>query len=119
MIIGAGGGQEVLTARMAGFGEIEAVDINAGSFRAVRALSRFSGDLFHQPGVTAIVSDGRNYIKKTDKRYDLIYLSLVKKESENGLGLALTENYIFTEEAVGEYLKKLNETGRKARLFAP
>lgn len=117
LIIGAGGGQEVLTARMAGFGEIEAVDINAGSFRAVQELSRFSGNLFHQPGVTPIVSDGRNYIRKTDKRYDLIYLSLVKKESENGLGLALTENYIFTKEAVGEYIKKLKPGGKLAFLL--
>ncbi|MFS0728388.1 spermine synthase [Paenibacillus sp. 1P07SE] len=117
LIIGAGGGQEVLTAQLAGFEQIEAVDINAGSFRAVQALSSISGDVFHQPGVTAIVSDGRNYIRKTGNMYDLIYLSLVKKASENGMGLALTENYIFTEEAVHEYMNKLKPNGRLAFLL--
>ncbi len=117
LIIGAGGGQEVLAAQLAGFKEIEAVDINPGSFRAVQTVASFSGDVFNQPGVKAIVSDGRNYIRQTQNRYDLIYLSLVKKESENGLGLALTENYIFTEEAIREYLNKLKPGGRLAFLL--
>jgi predicted membrane-bound spermidine synthase len=89
LIIGAGGGQEVLTAQMAGYRNIEAVDINPGSFDAVHALSDVSGDLFHHEGVKAVVSDGRNYIRKTKNYYDLIYLSLVVKRSENALGLAL------------------------------
>ncbi|NTZ19078.1 spermine synthase [Paenibacillus sp. JMULE4] len=117
LIIGAGGGQEVLTAKMAGFEQIEAVDINPGSFRAVEAMSSFSGNVFKQPGVREIVSDGRNYIRQTQNQYDLIYLSLVKKESENALGMTLTENYMFTVEAVGEYLKKLKPGGRLAFLL--
>lgn len=79
LIIGVGGGQEVLAAQLAGFKEIEAVDINPGSFRAVQTVASFSGDVFNQPGVKAVVSDGRNYIRQTQNRYDLIYLSLVKK----------------------------------------
>lgn len=117
LIIGAGGGQEVLTAQMAGFQQIEAVDINSGSFKAVNALSRFSGDIFQQPDVMSIVSDGRSYIRMTKNLYDLIYLSLVKKGSENNMGLALTENYIFTQEAVGEYMGKLKPGGRLAFLL--
>lgn len=117
LIIGAGGGQEVLTAKMAGFKQIEAVDINAGSFRAVEALSDFAGDVFQRPGVKKIVADGRNYIRQTKNLYDVIYLSLVKKNSDNTLGMNLTENYIFTEEALGEYLEKLKPNGRLAFLL--
>lgn len=117
LIIGAGGGQEVLTAQMAGFKQTEAVDINKGSFDAVHALSGMSGDLYHQQGVKAIVSDGRNYIRSTKNKYDLIYLSLVMKQSENGPGLALTENYIFTREAIQEYMNKLTDSGRLAFLL--
>ena len=79
LIIGAGGGQEVLTAQMAGYSHIEAVDINQASFHAVKETKNFSGNLFNQANVKPIVSDGRNYIQKTKNQYDLIYLSLVTK----------------------------------------
>ncbi|MCA4756933.1 spermine synthase [Mycolicibacterium fortuitum] len=117
LIIGAGGGQEVLTAQIAGFKQIDAVDINEGSFKAVQKMSRFSGDVFNQPGVSAFVSDGRTFIRQTKNQYDIIYLSLVKKESENGLGIALTENYLFTQEAIEEYINKLKPGGRLAFLL--
>lgn len=117
LIIGAGGGQEILTAQMANFKNIEAIDINPASFEAVKALSSFSGDILKHKGVNAVVADGRNYLRNTSHQYDLIYLSLVKKQSANGLGIALTENYIFTEEAIEEYVKKLKPGGRLAFLL--
>lgn len=117
LLIGAGGGQEVLTAKMMGFQQIDALDINGGSFRAVQTMSSFSGNLFRLAGVTPIISDGRNYIRQTKNRYDLIFLSLVKKNSGNGLGLALTENYMFTQEAVKDYMNKLTASGRLAFLL--
>ncbi|WP_336788289.1 spermine synthase [Paenibacillus sp. MMO-177] len=117
LIIGAGGGQEVLTAQMAGFKKIDAVDINDDSFKAVHKMSTFSGDVFQQQGVSAIVSDGRSFIRQTKNQYNIIYLSLVKKKSENGLGVALTENYLFTQEAIREYIQKLEHGGRLAFLL--
>lgn len=86
LIIGAGGGQEVLTAQMSGFEEIDAVDINKGSFDAVHALAGLSGDIFHQNGVKEIISDGRSYIKKTTKKSmtSFIYLWL-KSNPKMGL----------------------------------
>ncbi|WP_410514341.1 spermine synthase [Paenibacillus sp. BR2-3] len=112
LIIGAGGGQEVLTAQMTGYSDIEAVDINRASFHAVHKTAAFSGDIFNKSNVTSIVSDGRNYIRQTNNKYDLIYLSLVTKKSENGVGLALTENFIYTQEAIKEYMLKLTDQGR-------
>lgn len=118
LIIGAGGGQEVLTAQMAGFKQIDAVDINDDSFKAVHKMSKFSGDVFQQQGVSAIVSDGRSFIRQTKHRYNIIYLSLVKKKSDNnGLGVSLTENYLFTQEAIREYMQKLKFGGRLAFLL--
>lgn len=116
LIIGAGGGQEVLTAKMAGIQEIEAVDINPGSFQAVESLQQFAGNVFGLQGVKTFTADGRNYIRQTRSYYDLIFLSLVKKESENGMGLALSENYLFTQEAIYEYMDRLTKGGRLAFL---
>lgn len=117
LIIGAGGGQDVLVAQMKGFRNVESVDINAGSFQAVHSLSTFSGDVLQQQGVQSVVSDGRSYIRKTKNRYDLIFLSLVKKASDNGIGLALTENFIFTQEALKEYMGKLTDRGQVSFLL--
>jgi hypothetical protein len=117
LIIGAGGGQEVLAAQIAGYSIIEAVDINKASFNAVQETGSLSGNIYQESNVKSIVSDGRSYVQRTKQSYDLIYLSLVTKKSENGLGLALSENYIYTQEAVKEYLGKLTDQGRLAFLL--
>ncbi|MBN2981777.1 class I SAM-dependent methyltransferase [Cohnella algarum] len=117
LIIGACGGQDALAAQIAGFRQIEAVDINSGSFNAVRKLAAFSGNPFAAPQIKPVIADGRSYIRQTENQYDLIFLSLVKKASENGMALALMENYLFTQEAIGEYLSKLKPGGRLAFLL--
>ncbi|TFB18503.1 spermine synthase [Filobacillus milosensis] len=117
LIIGSGGGQEVLTAEMAGFSHIEALDINRGSFDAVNALRFFSSNIFDRPGVKTIVADGRNYVRETNNTYDMIYLSLVTKQSDSGLGLSLSENFIYTDEAIEDYFAKLEDNGRLAFLL--
>lgn len=117
LIIGSGGGQEVLSAEMAGYSKIEALDINKGSFNAVHSLRSFAGDVFERDGVETIVADGRNYIRETTNTYDLIFLSLVTKQSDSGLGLALTENFIYTNEALRDYFNKLKENGQLSFLL--
>lgn len=117
LIIGSGGGQEVLAAEMAGFSQIEALDINRGSFNAVGSLRSFAGGVFEREGVETIVADGRNYVRETTNTYDLIYLSLVTKQSDSGLGLALTENFIYTDEALHDYFRKLKHDGQLAFLL--
>ncbi|WP_407270634.1 spermine synthase [Radiobacillus sp. PE A8.2] len=117
LIIGAGGGQDILSAKMAGYEKVEAVDINESSFTLLNKLSAFSGDVLNLPGVKPIVADGRNYARETTSQYDLIYLSLVTKKAENGLGMGLSENYIYTQEAILDYLDILSPNGKLAFLL--
>ena len=114
LILGPGGGRDVAVALLGGVKQITAVEVNPDVVKLVRQYSAFNGGIYSgRPGVTAIVGDGRNFVRTTDKRYDLIMAAIpVTKSSRSVDGYALTENGLFTVEAMGEYLDRLNPDGR-------
>ena len=112
LIIGAGGGRGVLYALAAGSGDITAVEINEASIEAVRMFGDFNGHIFDRPEVRVYAQDGRNFIRTTEERFDLIFLSLVVTNTTQGVGFALSENYIHTVEAMEDYLSSLTYNGR-------
>ncbi|MGQ9629068.1 MAG: hypothetical protein ACUVXI_01980 [bacterium] len=112
LIIGPGGGKDVLLALMGGAGEITGVEINPGTVQAVQRFAPYNGDIYNYENVKIFVGDGRNFIKRTREKYDVIYLSLVFSQVAEMTGFALTENYIYTKEAFAEYMDRLTERGR-------
>jgi len=112
LIIGPGGGKDVLLALLGGVKEITAVEINPGSVKAVQEFSSFNGNIYDFSNVKIFVGDGRSFVKRSKERYDIVYLSLVHTETASMLGFPLTENYIFTKEAFLDYLEHLDEDGR-------
>jgi hypothetical protein len=112
-IVGAGGGRDILTARVAGASAIDAIELNP---RIIEALStrfrEFSGDVYHQPGVTAIAGEGRSALTRSERRYDLIQISLIDSWAATAAGaFALAENSLYTVEAFRLYLDRLGEHG--------
>ncbi|MCF6096579.1 hypothetical protein L1766_06145 [Thermovorax subterraneus] len=93
LVIGPGGGKDILLALLAGSEDITAVEINKSSIRAVKAFAPFTGDIYNLPQVKTYAGDGRNFIEQTKEKYDTIFLSLVMTEAAGSGGLALTENY--------------------------
>lgn len=114
LIIGAGGGRGVLYALASGSTEIAAVEINPASIQAARLFGDFNGNIFDRPEVRVYPQDGRNFVRTTDDRFDVIFLSLVVTNTTQGVGFALSENYIHTVEAMEDYLSRLTEDGRVA-----
>lgn len=112
LILGAGAGKDVIQARLAGAESITAVEINPTMVELTNAYPDYTGDVFHLPGVTTVVTDGRNYVERSDERYDLIYLNLVYSQAATPGAAALAENYIFTREALAAYWDHLAEDGR-------
>jgi spermidine synthase len=114
LIIGPGGGRDVVVALMGGVKAITAVEVNPDVVRIVKDYSAFNGGIYSgDPRVTAVVGEGRNYVRTSDKRYDLIMLAIpVTKSSRSVEGYALTENYLFTVEAFTDYLEHLSSNGR-------
>jgi len=114
LIIGAGGGRGVLYALAAGSRDIAAVEINLASIEAVRLFGDFNGHIFDRPEVRVYAQDGRNFVRNTAEEFDVIFLSLVVTNTTQGVGFALSENYIHTVEAMEDYLGSLSENGRVA-----
>jgi len=114
LIIGAGGGRGVLYALAAGSQNIAAVEINPASIEAVRMFGEFNGFLYDRPEVEVYLQDGRNYARTTNEQFDIIFLSLVVTNTTQGVGFALSENYIYTVEAMNDYFNCLSSNGRIA-----
>ncbi len=112
LIIGPGGGTEVLYGLAAGVKEIDAVEINPAVFEFLYKTRETNGNLLNYKNVNWILDEGRRFIERTDKKYDIIYLPLVYTQSFEAVTNSLIENYVFTKEAFRGYFKHLTEEGK-------
>lgn len=113
LIVGPGGGVDVLTALMAGVKIIDAVDVNPGIVDIVREQADYDGGIYtNYSNVRVTIDDGRSYIKRTDQKYDVIMLDIpLTKTAQGTLGYSLAENYLFTTDSFIDYLNHLNDNG--------
>jgi len=59
-----------------------------------------------------IQSEGRNFISRTDRKFDIIFLGFVDTwASVASGGLSLSENYLYTTEAMRAYYDHLSDNG--------
>lgn len=111
LLIGSGGGVDVLYAKLADAKKITAVEINKNTVEAVKKFASYNGDIYNKDSVDLKIMDGRNFIDKTTELYDQIYLSLVMSNAIDSSKMSLVENYIFTSEAFESYYDGINEEG--------
>ncbi|MDP2931930.1 MAG: hypothetical protein Q8O05_05470 [Chloroflexota bacterium] len=113
LIIGPGGGRDILLALLAGVGKITAVEVNKDLVDIVRQYSRYNGGIYDRDNVSVIVDEGRNFLKRQKEKYDVIMLSLpVTKTSRSVEGYALTENFLFTTDSINDYMEHLSDDGQ-------
>jgi hypothetical protein len=111
LIVGAGGGQEVLTALAAGAQEVVATEASPGTLRAQARFADYTGDLFGQPQVRVVAGDGRSYLRNSGEQFDVIYLTLSTLGTAEPGG-AVQGSYLYTLEAFDDYLRHLRQDGR-------
>lgn len=113
-VLGAGGGKDVLAALALGAGRVTAVEINEIIVRDVM-LGRYrawTGGLYARPDVQVVTADARGFIHRTDRRFDILQISMVDTSAATGVGAyALTENGLYTREAFADYLDRLAPGG--------
>ncbi len=114
LLVGPGGGLDVLFALRGQAQQITAVEINPASIALANRFAAYHGNLYGQPQVRLLVDDGRSVLRREAQQYDLIYLSQVVTLAAERGGYALTENTIYTAEAFQEYLAHLNPGGQIA-----
>jgi len=113
LILGAGGGSEVLSALYHGAARVDAVEVNPQIIKIVNEdYAGFAGKVYSLPRVKPILAEGRGYVESTTHRYDLIQISLLDSFAASSAGVyALSESYLYTVEAMVKFLEKLESRG--------
>jgi hypothetical protein len=110
LVLGAGGGMETYFLLSREVKKIESIEISRPAIEYVKQLPECSL-FFTTPSVTYINDDGRGYLRRSPKHYDLITLSLLETAPASFRGGAHTQNYLFTTDAFKDYISHLNERG--------
>ena len=112
LVIGPGGGSDVLVALGSGSRKVTAVELNPLMLEFVRHYGERAGNIYNRPDVEVIQSEGRNFISRTDRKFDVIFLGFVDTwASVASGGLSLSENYLYTTEALRAYYDHLSDDG--------
>ncbi len=114
LVIGAGGGRDVLCALRSGMRHVDAVEINPIIANDVMRgrFQEYSGGIYVDPRVTVHVMDGRSFVRGSHDHFDVIQASLVDTWASTAAGaFALSENNLYTLEAITEYIDHLTGDG--------
>lgn len=114
LIIGPGGGRDILMALALKSGPVTGVEINPLTVDLMRHRFRtFSGGLFQDyPGVTIVNDEARSFLRRQTRRFELIEASVVDTWAASAAGAyALTENGLYTVEAFADYFDHLTPDG--------
>ncbi len=113
LVLGAGGGEEVLRALYHGAGKVTAVELDKHMAELVMTeAGDFSGRLYGRAEVDLHIAEARSFVARSAARYDLIQLALVDSFSAAAAGVvALNESTLYTVEAFEAYLDRLKPGG--------
>ena len=114
-VVQFGGGLSTAVALKSGSGHVTVAEGNPAiltAFREDKGLRDFTGDILNNPKVSVVDYDGRLYLAHTDKRYDIIDLSLADSAGlSNPGGFSIVEKYSYTREAMESYMRALKPGG--------
>jgi len=114
LVIGPGGGRDLLTAMVFGAKRVDGVEVNPIIANDVMRgqFLEFSGSVYQNANVHVVVDDGRSFIRRSSTRYDIIQASLVDTWAATAAGAyTLTENTLYTKEAFEDYYDHLTDRG--------
>ncbi|HEX4277251.1 MAG TPA: hypothetical protein VHZ74_17965 [Bryobacteraceae bacterium] len=115
LVIGVGGGVDILTAKVYGAAHVTAVEINPATVALDNGPYRGFLQWPSWDGVNLVRAEGRNYLRSRKNSYDTIVMSGVDTFSAlNSGAYILSENYLYTVEAMQDYLAALKTNGTMA-----
>lgn len=116
LVLGAGAGSDVLQALYYGSATVDAVELNRDVIDLVaRRFADVSGNLYRRPDVHVHAAEARGFVNSSDMHFDLIQLALFDSFGTASAGLyGLSENYLYTVEALQAYLARLEPGGMLA-----
>jgi hypothetical protein len=113
LVIGAGGGRDILAALVFGQREIVGVEVNEAVLAAVNGhFGSYTGHLDRQPSVRFVNDEARSYVARLDRRFDIIQVSFIDTFAATAAGAyVLTEHSLYTVEAWQTFLDRLAPGG--------
>jgi hypothetical protein len=113
LVLGAGGGRDLLTALVFGAKNAVGVEINGDIVDIIsNKFADFTRGLQKYPQLKIVSDEGRSFASHTTDKYDLIQVSLVDSYAASSNGaFALMENSLYTKEAWVIFLRHLKNEG--------
>jgi hypothetical protein len=114
LIIGPGGGTDVIAALDHGVPKVVGVEVNPIIVNDIvrGKYADFGGDLYRDPRVHVVVDEGRSFIRRSDEAFGSIQATLVDTWAASSSGaFTLSENNIYTADAFEEFLAHLAPGG--------
>ena len=114
LIIGPGGGTDVIAALDHGVPKVVGVEVNPIIVEDIvrGRYADYDGDLYRDPRVHVVVDEGRSFIRRSGEDYGSIQATLVDTWAASSSGaFTLSENNIYTVDAFEEFLAHLAPGG--------
>lgn len=113
LILGAGTGADLLQASLFNVETVDAVELNSQLLDYLRdKQNAFSGGIFSAETIRWHIGEARGFVSASRQKFDMIQISLLDAFGASSAGLyALSENYLYTVEALQEYLQHLKPQG--------
>jgi spermidine synthase len=123
LIMGAGGGRDILAALALGQESVRAVEMNQDILATVNGrFGAFTGHLDRNPRITFVNDEARSYLARSNEKFDVIQASFIDTWAATAAGaFSLTENGLYTVEAWELFLSRLTPSGviSFSRWFTP
>ena len=113
LLIGVGGGLDILLARTHESNHITAVELNSDVVELLKGpYADFSGNLSEDPRTDIVVAEGRSFLLREKKKYDLIQgIGVDNFAALSGGAYVLSESYLYTVESMKLIIDHLNDDG--------
>ena len=113
LVLGAGGGSDVLLALYHGAAAVDAVELNPQLVDQVRDThSDFTGRLYGRDDVSVHVGEARAFVEAATRQWDLIQVALLDSFTAAASGvMAFSESPLYTVEALRAYRRRLAPGG--------
>jgi hypothetical protein len=113
LVIGSGGGRDVVASLVSGSKDVTSVEINPIIYETVKSYGEKAGNVYSHEFVKSYVDEGRSFITRSSDKYDIIYVPFVDTwASVSSGGLSVSENFLYTLEGFQQYYDHLTDRGK-------
>jgi hypothetical protein len=113
LVIGSGGGRDVVASLVSGSKDVTSVEINPIIYETVKSYGDRAGNVYSHEYVRSYVDEGRSFITRSSEKYDIIYVPFVDTwASVSSGGLSVSENFLYTLEGFQQYYDHLTDRGK-------